>query len=117
MADMLEMFILGSHHLNISVFYLTQNIFHQGKYSKTISLNTQYLALFKSPRDSSQINYLARQVFPSTPQALTEAYQDATESEPYGYLFLDLTQECKQIFRMRTHITHEHYTIVYTPIR
>ena len=115
--DILEMFLLGSHHLNISVFYLTQNIFHQGKYSRTITLNTQYLTLFKTPRDSSQIKYLARQVFPSTPHALSEAYYDATESQDFGYLFLDLSQQCKESLRMRSHITPDHYTIVYTPIR
>ena len=115
--DILEMFILGSHHFNISVFYLTQNIFHQGKFSRTITLNTQYLALFKTPRDSSQIMYLARQVFPTAPKALTEAYHDAVESGDFGYLFLDLTQQCKESLRMRSHITPEHYTIVYTPVR
>ena len=115
--EILDMFTLGSHHLRISVFYLTQNIFYQGKNGRTIALNTQYLVLFKNPRDSSQINHLARQVFPRASSALAEAYQDATGGESYGYLFIDLTQECQDRLRMRSHVTPEHNTIVYIPIR
>ena len=115
--DILDMFILQSHHMSISVIYLMQNVFHQGKYCRTIALNTQYLVLFKNPRDSSQVRLLARQIFPLYPLALVEAYTDATQGGDYGYLFLDLTQQCKEKLRMRSHITPEHYTIVYTPVR
>ena len=36
-----------SHHRNISVIYITQNVFHKGKQSRTISLNAHYVVLFK----------------------------------------------------------------------
>ena len=38
--------------------------FCQGKFSRTISLNTNYLILFKNPRDNNQISVLARQMYP-----------------------------------------------------
>ena len=41
----------GSHHRNLSVIYIVQNLFHQGKGSRSISLNSHYLVLFKNPRD------------------------------------------------------------------
>jgi hypothetical protein len=50
----------GSHHRNLSIIYSVQNIFHQGKEMRNISLNANYIVLFKSPRDKQQISMLAR---------------------------------------------------------
>ena len=33
----------GSHHRNLSIIYIVQNLFHQGKGSRRISLNSYYL--------------------------------------------------------------------------
>ena len=46
------LFTKGSHHRNVSVVYLVQNLFHKGKDHRTISLNAQYLVLFKNPEMS-----------------------------------------------------------------
>lgn len=86
-----ELFTKGSHHRNLSVILITQNLFHQGKYCRDISLNCKYLVLFKNPRDKSQIYPLARQVFPENPSSFVKVYKDAT-ANAFGYLFLDLTQ-------------------------
>ena len=53
----------GSHHRNLSVIYIVQNLFHQGKGSRSISLNSHYLVLFKNPRDKLQILTLAMQMY------------------------------------------------------
>jgi len=47
------MFTKISHHRNVSVVYLTQNVFDKNKYARTISLNAHYLVLIKNPRDAS----------------------------------------------------------------
>ena len=47
----LDLFTKGSHHKNISVIFITQNIYYKGKAQRDISLNTKYLILFKNPRD------------------------------------------------------------------
>ena len=60
--SMLDLFTTDSHHANISVFLITQNLFSQGKYSRTISLNCQYLFILNNPRDKAQIYALARQM-------------------------------------------------------
>ena len=44
--DIAETFTVYSHHMNISVFFITQNIFHKNRYMRDVSLNTQYLILF-----------------------------------------------------------------------
>ena len=68
-----NLFTRGSHHFNISVFLLTQNIFSKGKFARTINLNTHYTILFDDPRDRTQIKYLAREAFPANSRALLEA--------------------------------------------
>jgi hypothetical protein len=59
-----DLFTKGSHHRNLSITYIVQNIFHQGKEMINISLNAHYIVLFNSPRDKQQICMLARQVNP-----------------------------------------------------
>ena len=68
-----------------------------------MSLNCHYLILFKSPRDSSQINHLAKQMFPGHVKYMQESFQDAT-SGPYGYLLCDLKPKTPTYFRLRTNI-------------
>ena len=55
-----NLFTRGSHHRNLSVIYIVQNVFHQGKGSRSISLNSHYLVLFKNPRDKLQVLTLAK---------------------------------------------------------
>jgi len=82
-----DLFTKGSK--NLSVILISQNLFHQGRGQRDISLNASYIVVFKNPRDRAQIRHLARQVYPDYPKFLEEAYYDAT-SRPHGYLLLDL---------------------------
>lgn len=82
---------------------LTQDVFHKGKYSRTISLNCNYLVLFKNPRDKLQMKVLAHQIFPSQKLFFLESFEDATK-DPNGYLILDLTPSCPDRYRGRTGI-------------
>ena len=112
--SILELFTTDSHHSNISVFLISQNLFSRGKYSRTISLNCQYLIVFNNPRDKAQIFARARQMYPTNPQFLIECYQDATSKE-YGYLFLDLTQSTDNKHRVQSGITPNETRIIYEP--
>lgn len=98
-----DIFTKGSHHRNLSVFYITQNLFHQGKGQRDISLNSSYIIYFKNPRDRTQIRHLARQVFPENSKFIEEAYKDATR-EAYGYLMMDLKQNTNDAYRFKTKI-------------
>lgn len=110
-----DLFTKGSHHKNISVMFITQNIFHQGRGQRDISLNANYIVIFKNPRDRAQIQHLARQVYPENPKFLSEAYHDAT-SQPHGYLLLDLKQSTPDEYRCRTTIFPDDQQIqVYVP--
>lgn len=110
-----DLFTKGCHHKNLSVFFITQNIFHQGKGQRDISLNAHYIVLFKNPRDKGQVRHLAQQVCPEVPKFLQEAYGDAT-SKPHGYLLLDLKQSTPEEYRFRTNIFNsDQHHIVYLP--
>ena len=98
-----SLFTKGCHHRNLSVIFILQNIFHRGKELRDMSLNCHYLVLFKSPRDSSQIIHLAKQMFPGHVKYMQESFQNAT-SRPYGYLFCDLKPETPTDFRLKTNI-------------
>lgn len=78
-----------SHHFNITVFFLIQNLFR--KEHRTISLNTQYMILLRNPRDATVVSTLAQQMYPGQSKFLTEAYAEAM-SKPHGHLLLNLTQ-------------------------
>jgi hypothetical protein len=96
-----NVFTKGSHHNNISIILLTQNLFNKQKHWRTISLNTQYFIIFKNPRDMSQINYLARQLYPQDSKFLIEAYIDVSK-KPHGYLFIDMCQNTENEIRVQT---------------
>jgi hypothetical protein len=98
--DVSVAFTKGSHHRNISVILITQNLFHQGRNARDISLNAKYLVLLKNVRDKNQFTYLARQVFPEDSDGLYKAYLDATQ-RPHCYLVLDLTQDTDDRLRFR----------------
>ena len=98
-----KLFTKGSHHKNASVIFLTQNIIHQNKHSRTINLNAHYLVMFHNVRDASQITNLAKQMYPGNVKHLRESYEDAT-SKPYGYLLIDLKPDTPDTLRLRTDI-------------
>ena len=113
--DISDLFTKYSHHRNISVIFLTQNLFYKGQHTRTMSLNTHYIILFKNPRDGTQIMTLARQMYPKNSKFLIEAYNDAV-NRSYGYLLIDLKPSSEDRLRIRTNILpDERPQIVYVP--
>jgi len=98
-----KLFTKVSHHTNTSVIYITQNIFHPSKETRTITLNAQYIVLFKNVRDKSQIGHLSRQMYPNKSKHMVESYTDAT-CDPFGYLFIDLKPDTDDRYRLKTNI-------------
>jgi hypothetical protein len=113
-----NLFTKGSHHRNISVILITQNLFHQGRYCKEISLNAKYTIVLKNVREKNQFRHLAGPVYPENCNSLYDAYLEATE-KPHGYLVLDLAHDTNYLLRFRTNIfPQEEHTppIVYAAI-
>ena len=96
-----NMFTRGSHHLNVSVFFLTQNIFD--KSLRDISLNSHYIVLLKTARDQKQVCYLAQQVFAIDWRYCLDAYKQCT-ALPFSYMLLDLHPTTLDHLRIRSQI-------------
>ena len=98
-----SLFTKKSHHKNISVMYIVQNLFHRRKHNETISRNAHYMVLFKNLTDVSQIMALAHQMYPRRTQFFLEAFARAT-ARPHGYMVIDMKQNTPDILRLRTFI-------------
>ena len=53
--DVCDLFTKGSHHRNISVILITQNVFHQGLFCRAISLNAKYSVALK--KSETRVNF------------------------------------------------------------
>jgi hypothetical protein len=101
----------------VSVLLITQNIFQQGRFCRTISLNAKYKVTLKNVRYKNQFLYLARQVHPEISDSLYRAYIDATEKS-HGYLILDFAQDTNDLLRYRTNVFPEEYPpVIYVPMK
>ena len=107
------LFTQGAHHKKMTVIFISQNLFSQGKCARTIALNTHYLVLFRNFRDSSQIVHLGQQLYPQKHwHGFVEAYGDATR-HAYGYLLIDMSPHSYADSRLRTRIFPGENTVVY----
>ena len=87
-----EMFILGSHHRQISIFFLTQNLFPNCNLFRLVSTNTHYFVIFQNQRNFQQIMTLARQIFVGRDiKRITEAYKRASNTLR-GFIVLSFSQ-------------------------
>lgn len=96
-----KLFTKISHHRNVSVIAIMQNIFPRNKYARDIALNSHYMVIFKNPRDKAQVNHLGRQIFPEKSGFFIDAFNKATKV-PHGYLFIDFKQGTPEKKMLRT---------------
>ena len=99
---------------NLSIIYLTQNLFH--KTQREISLNSDYMVIFKNPRDKTQFTNLAKQFMPRKYKFLLWVFEDATKL-PRSYLLLDMRSETDDKLRVRAKIFNDvnYPQVVYIP--
>ena len=100
--EVVKLFTVGSHHQNASVIFLTQNIYEKGKYARAINLNSHYLVIFKNLRDQTQIMHLGRQLYPRNSCFFNEVFNDAINSQAFGYLIIDLMPNSTEFLRLRS---------------
>ena len=105
-----DLFTKFSHHNNITIIFILQNLFHQGKYSRDISLNAHYFVLFKNQRDINQVKILGNQLGISN--LLLDSYFDATK-DPFTYLLIDIAPRSDRDLMLRTHIFSQEYPTIY----
>lgn len=101
-----------SHHSNMTVIFIVQNIFNQGQQMRNISLNSHYLVLTKNRRDLMQVKTLGNQLYGET-SFFSDAYKKAVLDREYGYLLVDLTPTTEEKYRLRTSIFPGEDTIIF----
>jgi len=104
------LFTKASHHFNLSVVHLVQNCFYGNL--RTARINASYLVLFRSPADKLSVMNLGKQLYPKNAKFFVQVFNDAC-SRPYSYLFIDLTQQMDDKYRLRTNIMPDEVCFVY----
>ena len=99
-----DLFTKVSHHKNIFVILLVQNLFPKGKFIRDLSTNSTYIVLMSNPRENLQIRTLSSQIDGADPKYILNCYNFATKNKPFSYLFLDFDQETPVEIRVRTNI-------------
>lgn len=107
----LNLFCRGAHHTNTSIIAVMQNLFFAGKHQRTINLNSQYIILFKSPRDLRQINVFANQIMPKNEGFFMSAYKKAVLQRLYSYLIVDLHPLTPNSLRLKSNIFQPYYSV------
>ena len=95
----LDLFTKDSHYRNITVLYLTQDLFPPGKFSKTINRNAHYIVAFKNPRDQTGIRTILLQAFPDRWRQVLRLFKLVT-SGPFGYLMFDVYAASDDRYRL-----------------
>ncbi|VDH90685.1 Hypothetical predicted protein [Mytilus galloprovincialis] len=101
--DVCELFVECSHHRNLSVACILQNAFSKGKKSRTMNINSQFIVLFKNPRDQVGPATFARQMYPNNPKKFMNKYKEGTQ-QPYESLFIDLKQNTPEDDRLKLNV-------------
>ena len=82
-------FTQDSHHKNFTIMFLSQVLYQKNPIARIISLNSQYLILFKSKRDALSLSRLSSQLFPRSKNLFYSVYSMSTH-QPYSYLVVNL---------------------------
>lgn len=100
-AELNNLFTRVAHHCNCSIINIVQSLFAQ---DRTARANSTYICLTKSTGDTLQIQNFSRQIFPGKSSFFWEAYRDAVNLNPYGYLMIDLHPTTPDNRRLCTNI-------------
>lgn len=85
----------------ISFIVLSQNVFYQSKYARTINLSMTVLVLFNQIRDSSTLMNLCRQINCREFKAVHTALTSHLNSAPYQSIIIDLHPITHSALRFR----------------
>ena len=109
LPNIANLFVVDGRHSNLSMIFLSQKLFIKNDYFRQISQNSDYYMLFKNPRNSQEIQTLSHQMTPGKKHLITY-YKEATKN-PFSYLFINLTQECKERVKYLSHLFNQAHIV------
>lgn len=118
---LVDLFTQESHHKNLSVIYMINNLYHPSKNLPTVRRNTFVFLLQVTQRDVAPISNLSRQLIPQRPKDIIDAYEISLkhlnpETNIYSTLLVDIfphTPPEKRI--LENFLPTNEYMIVYVP--
>ena len=103
-VEMVHIATVLSHHLNYNVILILQNLFANGKHSRTILLQSGYYISMRNLRDMSSLGTLSRQVFDNS-RIIPEVMREISSRQDYPYVVIDLSPKTRDSrVRIRTDI-------------
>lgn len=109
-----HLFTRGSHHKNITVFFLIQNLYHQGKSARDIAVNAHYNVLMFNDKDLEQIRLIGRRQ--GMGNVVEMAYNDCMKTR-YNYLLVDNSpHNPNRELKLKTNIFPGENQVVYLPL-
>lgn len=110
-----SIFTKDSHHTNTSAIYITQNLFSPQRGTRTSNINSHFLIVMKSPKDTLTVNNIQKQMFTGiAPGFLQSVYRHAT-AKPHSYISISGDQYTDNNLRVRTQIFPDEDNYIYTP--
>jgi len=110
--QMQNLFTVNAHHKGISVAFLTQALYFNN--SRILSLNTNYVCLFKFNRDQEMIKRYFRQINSSIANQLFSIYLECTK-KPYHYMLISFHPAESDLVRYRNSIFVNSDLVIYQP--
>ena len=105
--NVLDLFTKDSHHQTMTVIYLCQDLFPDGKLAKTISRNAHHMIAFKNPRDQLGLRNLLQQSFPTQFREVLDTFRHVTNERPFAYMCLDLHPASRDDQRILSHLLQD----------
>lgn len=106
-SNILELYTVGSHHLNITLICLFQS-FHPTaarlNFIRECIQNTQHTILFQNHQRKSQFRHFAYQVYPTNPKFFLDSLENAFSLGPYSYMWYDASPKRDHCLRLRTNV-------------
>ena len=114
--EVIDLVCVDSHHRNISVFLILQNLYSSGKFARTVSLQSHYLFCLKSLRDRTQLCTLATQIYGKSKSGIiAEALQHQMSLHTYPYVLVDISPHSERKTAVRSNIFPTEYMHIYVP--
>ena len=96
-----ELFTEGSHHRNLNVISINENLYHRK--DPTRRRNCHYLTLFNNPINKQPILTLAHQMYPGDAHTFMNMFNHITQ-KPCGYMVVNLKPMTHASLRLRLNI-------------
>jgi hypothetical protein len=106
-----DLFTRLSHHRELTVFLVTQNLYFNSPFSREISRNSTYLIFFRNPRDITTLTTLVGQLEGRNSGDLTKIIKEILEPA-HSNLLVDLHQKTKPFLKYRYDVFNKSKAIV-----